>query len=418
LAGSSFSFAFCLLSRYQSPIPEKQAHNRCKPYLLVDENFDGGYMRNRIKLAVWFGLLAAPALAQADSCPAIVKSALDATQGVCTSISRNQACYGNVRLEAEARAGAGDFNFTQPGDLADLAILQSLRLSALDAQANTWGVALMKVQANLPKTLPGQNVTFVLFGNVELQNAVESNTQAVTLQVTAKRAANIRRGASKDAPVIDSAKAGDALTADGRSKDGAWLRVQLPDGTGWVSAPLVSADGDIQTLSIVEASKSALNPMQAFYFKSGSNDAPCEEAPDSGILIQTPQGAGKIQLTVDDAEITLGSTAYIKADPDHFLEIYMIEGSGQVRAAGVTRPLLAGTRVCVPLDSNGRASGPPGDPEGYDAARMAVLPISLLERQITVTPPLSTTQVQAALAKLTAQTSTSPSSSSAAPVKP
>jgi hypothetical protein len=240
----------------------------------------------------------------------------------------------------------------------------------------------------------------------------------VTVQVTAKRAANIRRGTSKDAPVIDSAKAGEVFTADGRSKDGAWLRVQLPDGVGWVSAPLVSVDGDVQTLSVVEAAKAALNPMQAFYFKSGANDAPCEEAPDSGILIQTPQGAGKIQLTVDDAEITLGSTAYIQSEPDHFLAIYLIEGSGQVRAAGVTKPLLAGTRVCVPLDSNGRASGAPGDPEGYDAARMAVLPIGLLERQITVTAPLTTLQVQAALARLTAQTSTSPSTSSAAPVKP
>ena len=30
--------------------------------------------------------------------------------------------------------------------------------------------------------------------------------------------------------------------------------------------------------------------MQAFYFRSGIGDAPCAEAPNSGILIQTPEG--------------------------------------------------------------------------------------------------------------------------------
>ena len=30
----------------------------------------------------------------------------------------------------------------------------------------------MKLQANLPDSLPGQNVTFLMFGDVQIQNAV------------------------------------------------------------------------------------------------------------------------------------------------------------------------------------------------------------------------------------------------------
>src|SRR5690606_24390666 len=37
--------------------------------------------------------------------------------------------------------------------------------------AGTWGVSLLKAQANLPDTLPGQNVTFLLYGGAALDNA-------------------------------------------------------------------------------------------------------------------------------------------------------------------------------------------------------------------------------------------------------
>ena len=36
----------------------------------------------------------------------------------------------------------------------------------------------MQLQANLPDTLPGQNVTFLLFGNVEIENAVVGDSEA------------------------------------------------------------------------------------------------------------------------------------------------------------------------------------------------------------------------------------------------
>ena len=109
----------------------------------------------------------------AADCPEVVKSALDATNTICSATGRNQACYGNVKLTAEAQADAPPFDFTKPGDLADITGVKKLILSPLDASGNSWGIALLKVQANLPDTLPGQNVSFVLFGDVQIDNAAD-----------------------------------------------------------------------------------------------------------------------------------------------------------------------------------------------------------------------------------------------------
>jgi hypothetical protein len=102
----------------------------------------------------------AVAVAQDATCPTIVRDALAATDSACASTGRNEACYGNISLDAQPQPGVSDFTFTKPGDLVNVSGVQTLTLSPLDQQENTWGVALMKLQANLPDTLPGQNVTF------------------------------------------------------------------------------------------------------------------------------------------------------------------------------------------------------------------------------------------------------------------
>src|SRR5262245_51154379 len=115
-------------------------------------------------------ILAGVALAQDSSCPDIVKTALSEASDACIDIGRNQVCYGNVQLEGEPKSGVENFTLSVPGDIVDAAAVQTLRLSALDETGDTWGIALMRLQANLPATLPGQNVTFVLFGDVEISD--------------------------------------------------------------------------------------------------------------------------------------------------------------------------------------------------------------------------------------------------------
>ena len=111
-------------------------------------------------------------LAQDDECSALVQTALDSVADLCDETGRNQVCYGNIQLEATVVDTAPDFSFEAPGDLADVALIESLQLSVLRSP-DEWGIALMKIQANLPDTVPGQNVTMLLFGDVEIENQAD-----------------------------------------------------------------------------------------------------------------------------------------------------------------------------------------------------------------------------------------------------
>ncbi len=341
-------------------------------------------------------------LAQATTCGTMVQQALMDVKSACAAIGRNQACYGNITLQATPRAGVANFTFTKTGDLANVADIDTLRLSALDSADKSWGIALMKLQANLPDTLPGQNVTFLLFGNVQIQNAVTAAASPVTVQLTTKGNANIRTSPSTSGQVAGSASKGDTLIADGRNADSTWLRIQIPDSSslGWIFASLVTPTSDVSALSVVASTEAqtTFTPMQAIYFQSGITQPKCEQAPPDGLLIQTPQGAGRVDLRANDVDIQLGSTAFLQAQPGGVMTVSVVEGLGRVTAQGVTRIVPAGAQVTVPIDASLHASGVPGNPQPYDATLVALLPVQDLPLAITIAPPITAEQLAAAQA--------------------
>jgi len=105
-----------------------------------------------------------PTLAQGDVCPALIDAVLRDLVENCDTTERNQACYGHVSIEAHPQAQVEGFHFSAVRDIERVGDIAALRLNALDEIHDIWGVALMRLQASLPDTLPGQNVTFVLFG--------------------------------------------------------------------------------------------------------------------------------------------------------------------------------------------------------------------------------------------------------------
>lgn len=118
--------------------------------------------------------------AVALTCDEIVTQALAKADTICQSTGRNQACYGNNLVQAELEAGTNAV-FNVAGDIADLFAIKSLTTSPLNIESQTWGVAILKAQANLPDTLPGQNITFLLYGDAALEN-VTPQMQAVVLR--------------------------------------------------------------------------------------------------------------------------------------------------------------------------------------------------------------------------------------------
>ncbi len=360
------------------------------------------------------------ALAQDGVCSAIVQKAMSAVEENCAPTGRNQACYGYVALDAIPRENVGDFTFTNQGDLASVSDIASLRLTRLNPEANTWGIALMKIQANLPDTLPGQNVTFLLFGDVEIDNATDS--ALTTVEITSKNSINVRSGPSTNYGVIGSLANGETTTANGRSSDSSWLRIHIPDSNdvGWVSASLVTLGGDISALAFVDADSevSAFTPMQAFYFSTNIGSSSCEGAPQDGILIQTPEGVGEINLRANDVDIQLGSTAYLQAGAGDKMTISVVEGLGHATADGVTVAIPAGAQVDIPIDEDLKASGAPGDVHPYDASLVQPLPIAALPDAITVADPANAEQIMLANQTSNDQTSALPLGLNFQPIDP
>jgi hypothetical protein len=113
------------------------------------------------------------------SCPELVQAALAATDEFCLDTDVNEACYGNVQIDAELN---GDFTFADTGDRVPLDAVRSLAMAGLNVEAGTWGVTLMKVRADIPDTLPGQAVSFLLFGDVQIENAAENSADLTPMQ--------------------------------------------------------------------------------------------------------------------------------------------------------------------------------------------------------------------------------------------
>lgn len=356
-----------------------------------------------------------PTDAQEVDCPVLVQQAYQATQDACDGIGRDEACYGNVRVTATAHLDAEAFFFESSGDRVRLADLQTLQLSSMNQENEEWGISLLRLRATLPEDNASQNVEVLLFGNVEIENPQVSGTSTpaaapATVEITPAQSNNInvRSEPSTSAAILGTLAPNQTAVADGRNAVGDWLRITLPDGTGtgWVFASLVTVQGDVTALAVVDAAvvpevpteepapTSLYGPMQAFYFRSGVADRPCSEAPDSGILIQTPEGAGEITLLVNEVTIDLGSTAYLQGQPGDDMIVSVIEGQGSVTALNQTVSIPAGTRARIPLDANtGLAAGAPIGPEPYDDVALQVLPTLLLSNQVAVAPALTEEQI-------------------------
>jgi hypothetical protein len=248
--------------------------------------------------------LMTPLLTQAqDDCPAVVADVYDMVETACSQAERGEACYGNTLIDAQPYSDVEDFWFSQPGDLAELAAVKTMRLSPLKTQTAEWGISLLYVDAvSSESTLP-QAVQLIAFGNVEIENA-----------------------------------------ADGLH-----------------------------------------NPMQAFYYRSQLDDRPCYAAPDSGILVQTPQGVGKITLLVNEVAIELGSTAYLQAQAGEEMLLTTLEGETVVSAVDDSVYTPQGARTRIPLTDQGLPESAPLAAEPFDPATLQNLPVQLLDRPIAIT---------------------------------
>jgi hypothetical protein len=127
--------------------------------------------------------------------------------------------------------------------------------------------------------------------------------------------------------------------------------------------------------------------MQAFSFQSASDDAPCAQAPNSGVVIQTPDGAASVRIRIDEVIIDLNGTAFVTSQADGDMTTNVVDGAAVITAQGDSSTAVAGTQVTVPLQ-DGAPVGVPSDPQAYDTTDVQALPTTLLPNPVDVAPPL------------------------------
>lgn len=323
-----------------------------------------------------------------STCPQLVNLALEVTDQSCSDLGMNQACYGHVLIDASPRAGALNFNFNQEGDWASVQDIDTFRLRPMDVDTGIWGVAVLSVLTYSNYANP-QPATYLLFGDVEIDNEAAPFVE-LEMVVRSDEYVNARINPIVGTGVIGVLRPGEVVEARARTDDSTWLLVILPDTGrfGWVDASLLSTAGDIESLPVADGQRLFRGPMQAFSFESGQDDAQCPESPESGLLIQTPEGLAEITLLVNEAVIDMQATVYLQAQPDDGMSVMVVDGWAEIEANGIRQPAFAGSQVRIPLGPNGEASGPPSPPEPYDLSSVQSLPVGMLDAPVQISAPL------------------------------
>jgi len=248
-----------------------------------------------------------------DSCPSVVQEALKSLDTNCELTERNQACYGNIALKATPQDNVSHFKFDTVGDIANLSDINTLDLEPMDEAAGKWGLVVMKVQADIPDTMPGQNITFVLFGDVTIQN----------------------------------------LAKEGQK------------------------------------------PMQAFYLTTGIGNSNCAEAPESGLMVQTPSGVKEVAFNVNGVDVEMGSTVIFQAEPGKQMRIKTIEGKARLTIHKKIFSVVQGSQFIAAVNAQNQVVDE-GTLVPYEEQETQSLPVSTntLDRQVVPAPPLTVNQIQ------------------------
>lgn len=253
-------------------------------------------------------LFSANAAAQPEElCPALVERALLEMGDNCGNLARNSACYGFDQVDSTFAVQVEPGFFSQPADRTELTALASLRTAPLDLETEQWGIAVMNVQANLPNTLPGQAVTFIVMGDAEIINAVnpeDALEPADPVTVTLQRTVDAFSSPTSSSNLVAPVTGGTTLEADALSREQDWLRVVVQNRPAWIPRDAIAPVDGLDALPVVTSA--SRTPMQAFYFTTGFGQPQCNEAPDV-VAIQSPENLN-VDLSVNGVDIRVGST--------------------------------------------------------------------------------------------------------------
>lgn len=332
-----------------------------------------------------------PVLTQ-PTCPADILLAHARAGGICRDVGQGEVCYGNGMVASPLRDA--DSSFTQPGDRVGAAAVEALRLSSADE----WSVAALRLQTSIAD-LTRRSVLALVFGDVEIENLVSALPEVL---LVARGTANVRATPEEGSDLLTSVGFRGELVANGRLVDGHWLRVFVPeaDALGWVASDIVTPQSSLDSLTIVSPDDAFYRPFQRMTLQTGRDDARCAGAPESGLLLQTPDPVDENLLVINGVTLQLAGTAYFQADD--VLTIDVLDGYALVDEQFVP----AGTHLSVQLEPAVQV----GSPVPFAADSVAALPIDLLEYRFRLPAPLTAEEIDAQTVAFFAPPTTTPDS--------
>lgn len=168
--------------------------------------------------------------------------------------------------------------------------------------------------------------------------------------------ANVRSGPSLDASIVGKGDPDQAFDVVGRSEDGAWWQITLPDGTeGWISNSIVRVAGEGETVAVTASSEPVIpSDLRATWDIDWSCESEegrctvqqCDATVTAGVNREGDSQYIPVEYQVEWADECFSTDAWVfEVDPftgsersgeyaDNFLYAYWA-GAGSGKASGV-----------------------------------------------------------------------------------
>ncbi|MDZ4767923.1 MAG: SH3 domain-containing protein [Chloroflexota bacterium] len=340
--------------------------------------------------------------AQEVTCPTNVLMAMSRAAAACVSMGPDQGCYGSGQVITEVRDQYPLPPLTQPGERIALDALSVIRT---ESEGDTWSTAYLNLHGSFNRAL-GQRVAIWLIGSTILANNARSIPEA---EVIASGNAIIRSQPDQDEPIVAQVAVNTPLIANGYSDDAAWVRVFIPNlaAIGWVSTDSLDFVPFTDLALIDDPEAGYASPFRFMYLISGTDDALCADAPQSGMMIQSANGRESVYFLLNNVILDISGTIFVQASAGGTLDVNVIDGFTSVTTKLAQRESIAaytlippGSRIRVPLDERGLGIESDLQIEPFDAAALAPLPISILPFRVAQIPQaLPTEQIAEQIAE-------------------
>lgn len=344
----------------------------------------------RIALVIIILRLAATGLAQTDACPALQQRAAANIAQRCADQDAGTLCLGQETVSPVLRRSASDAPALKaPGDALPLPAIDWLSVSSED---KTWGAARALLTVYPDDSLEAQEAALLAFGNVALffPEPAEAPATLASIRVTASAGANLRASPNTDSRIIARLARSRELKAIGAATGGQWLLVYAtPSLRGWISQSVVSQPLERLPALAADAETAALWRFgQRFDFQSGMDDAPCPQAPESGILLQTPEFGSPIPFAINGARLRLKGLAWLQAQVSGGMFVHLLDGGARLSSADGDVALSDGGFSSFSLQRTEAGdlapASPPSAPQAYDYHELIKLPVDALPQRARV----------------------------------